>query len=422
MNYHLHTKGFQNLTKVDDALRIFFSALGEPSPKEERVPVHMTLGRHLARDIVAAVDLPQFDKAVMDGYAVRAADVNSASQESPVILQVKGESRLGEVCRIHMGPGEAVAVATGSMVPTGADTIVIVERTRKLPGGRVAVHAPASPGQSIARKGEDVGAGTSVLKKGTRVRPQDAGILKTLGFSRVAVVQRPRIAILSTGDELQDSMSKRTQGKIIDINRLILSAMIRKQGADPIDLGIAKDDDGQITACLKKGLKRSDAVLVTAGSSVGKRDLVPKCINRLGKPGVLVHGIAMRPAMPTGLAVVNGKAVLSLPGFPVSAIFGFRVFARPLFARLMGVPEESEPTVKAVLKERIVGSQGLRTFVRVVVERGGEGLVADPLKLQRASALMSLVAANGIVTIPEAVTEIEKGRTVDVVLVGQIPE
>ena len=418
---HLQAEGFQNLTRVDDALRILFAALGERAPQGESVPVRRALGRYIARDIVSTSDLPQFDKAVMDGYAVRAADVKDASQENPAVLQVIGESRLGAVCRIRIGPGDAGAVATGSMVPPGADTIVIVERTRKLPGGKVAIHAPATPGQSIARKGEDVAVGTRVLKMGTKVRPQDVGLLEALSFARVAVIKRPRIAILSTGDELVDSTSKRPVGKIIDINRGILSGMLRELGADPIDLGIAKDDGTQITPRLKQGLKRSDAVLVTAGSSVGKRDLVPECISRLGKPGMLVHGIAMRPAMPTGLAVVNGKAILSLPGFPVSAIFGFRVFARPLIANLMGISEEFEPTVKAVLKERIVGAPGLRTFVRVVVERVTEGLVACPLRLQRAAALMSLVAANGIVTVPEEVAEIEKGQTVEVAIVGQMP-
>jgi molybdopterin molybdotransferase len=418
---HLHTKGFQKLTKINDALRILFNALGEQSPQDETVPVNRALGRYLARDVVATHGLPQFDKAVMDGYAVRATDVKNASQENPTILHVKGQSRIGAVCRIPIGPREAIAVATGSMVPPGADTVAIVERTKRLPGGKVSVHAPATPGQGLVRKGDDVASGSSVLKKGTRVRAQDVGILKALGFTRVAVVNRPRIAILSTGDELEDSTSKRTEGKIIDVNRPILSAMLHELGAEAIDLGIVKDDGGRITSSLKKGLKKSDAVLVTAGSSVGKRDLVPECISRLGKPGMLVHGIAMRPAMPTGLAVVNGKPLLSLPGFPVSAIFGFRVFARPLIARLMGIPEEFEPTLKAVLKERIVGTPGLRTYVRVLIEREEEGLVADPLKSQRSSALMSFVAANGIVTIPEEIAEIEKGRTVDVIIVGQIP-
>ncbi len=417
---HLHTEGFQKLTKVDDALRTLFSALGERTVQLESVDAHRTLGRYLGTDVVAKQYLPPFDRAVMDGYAVRVEDVRNASQENPAILQVVGESRLGETCRIRAGPRKAVAVATGSMVPAGADTVVIIERTAALPGSKIAVHAPSMLGQSIAKKGEDVTPGAVVLKKGMCLRPQDVGILKALGLARVHVTRKPRVAILSTGNELVDSISKQGVAKIIDINRAIISAMLQELGAEPVDLGIAKDREAEITAALRKGLKTSDAVLVSAGSSVGKRDLVPKCIDSIGKPGMLVHGIAMRPAMPTGLAVVDGKPVISLPGFPVSAIFAFRVFARPIVARLMGVPEPVEHTVKAVLSERITGAPSHRTFVRVAVRRDERGFVAEPLKLQRSSVLMSIVRANGIVTIPEEVTAIEGGQTVDVTLVGEV--
>ncbi len=417
---HLHSEGFQKLTRVDDALRILFDSLGEQPVKLESVGTQQALGRFLAKDVAAHLYLPPFDRAVMDGYAVRAEDVRNASQDAPAELEVIGESKLGEMCRVRVGPGKAIAVATGSMVPPGADTVVIAERTSRLPGNKVAVHAPAGPGQSIARRGEDVTPGTVVLKKGMRLRPQDIGILKALGMAKVHVVRKPRIAILSTGNELVDSANKQRAAKSVDINRPTLSAMLRESGAEPVDLGIVRDREVEITAALRKGGKSSDAVIVTAGSSVGKGDLVPKCINRLGKPGMLVHGIAMRPAMPTGLGVVNGKPMLSFPGFPVSAIFAFRVFARPLIARMIGAREQVEPTVKAVLSDRISGAPGYRTFVRVAVKRAQNGLVAEPLKLQRSSVLMSMVGANGIVTIQEDVTAFEAGQTVDVALIGQV--
>jgi molybdopterin molybdotransferase len=417
---HLHSEDFRNPTNIDTALKVLFNGLEDLSVPEEPVLVSRALGRYLVRDVYAEQDLPQFDRAVMDGYAVRSDDVKNSSEQNPTVLQVVGESRLGEVCRTRVKHGQAVAVATGSVIPPEADTVVIVERTGILPGARVAVRAPATPGQSIARKGEDVPQGTVVLKKSTRLRPQDLGILKTLGFARVSVARKPRVAVISTGDELVDKHTEQMLGRTVDINRTILSEMLRELGADPIDLGIVKDNKAKITALMKKGLKKADAMIITAGSSVGKRDLVPGCINSLGKPGMLVHGIAMRPAMPTGLAVVNGKPVLSLPGFPVSAVFGFRVFARPVIARLMGLPEFFEPVVKATLKKQIVGSPGLRTFVRVRVEKGAAGLLANPLELQRSSSLMSLVGANGIVTVPENVADFEEGRVVDVTLIGPI--
>ncbi len=416
----MHTAGFQNLTRVDDALRTLFDALTEHEVQLEALDVQRALGRYLGRDVVANEHLPPVDRAVMDGYAVRAEDVKDASQGNPAILEVVGESRLGEVCRMKVGPRQAVAVATGSMIPPGADAIVIVERTATMLGNKIAVHAPAAAGQSIARRGEDVTPGTVVLKGATRLRPQDMGILKALGFARVYVAKKPRVAILSTGNELADSRDKRGAAKNIDVNRPILSAMLQELGADPVDLGIVEDRESEIITALRKGLKLADAVIVTAGSSVGKRDLVPGCVNSLGKPGMLVHGIAMRPAMPTGLAVVRGKPLLSLPGFPVSAIFAFRVFGRPLIARMMGVRELVEPTVTAVLGERVTGAPGLRTFVRVRVTRNEQGLVAEPLKLPRSSALMSMLGANGFVTIPEEVTAFEAGQPVDVTLVGEI--
>lgn len=417
---HLHTEGFQKLTKVDDALRILFEALGERALKLESVPMEHALGRYLGKDVIANQYLPPVHRAVMDGYAVRAEDVKNASQENPAILQVVGESRLGAIPRMQVGPGKAIAVATGSAIPMGADTVVMVERTATLPGSRIAVHAPATPGQSIAKKGEDVTPGTLVLKKGSRLRPQDIGILKALGSATVYVAKKPRVAILSTGNELVDSISRRSPAKVIDINRAIISGMLQELGAEPVDLGIVKDREAAIRTALRKGLKTYDLVIVSAGSSVGKRDLVPECVNGLGKPGMLVHGIAMRPAMPTGLAVVNGKPVFSLPGFPVSALFGFRVFVRPILSRMLGVRELLEPTVSAVLSERITGAPGYRTYVRVAVKRSGRELVAEPLKLQRASVLMSMVGANGIVTIPEEVTAIEGGQTVNVTLIGDI--
>jgi molybdopterin molybdotransferase len=414
---HLHTKGFQKLTKVDDALGLLLDAFGERPLKLESVPVQLALGRYLGIDIVANQYLPPADRSVMDGFAARAEDVKSASQENPVTLRVIGESRLGTMSRIHVGQGEAVAVATGSLVPSGADTVVIVERTTKLSPNSIAVHAPAAAGQSIAKKGEDITPGAVVLRKGGLLRSQDIGILKALGLAKVYISRKPRVAVLSTGNELVNSFSKRSLAKVVDINRAMLSCMLQELGADTLDLGIVKDREASIKPALKKGLKTCDAVIVTAGSSVGRRDLVPKCIDSLGKPGMLVHGVAMRPAMPTGLAVVNGKPVFSLPGFPVSAFFAFRTFVRPIIAKMLGVKERFEPTANAVLSETITGARGLRTYVRVIVKGDKEALVAEPLKLQRSSVMMSMVRANGVVIIPEETTAIERGETVRVLLI-----
>jgi molybdopterin molybdotransferase len=417
---HLHTEGFRELTKVDDALRILFGTLREQPVRLESVAVERALGRYLGKDVVANQYLPTLDRSVIDGYAIRAEDVRSASQENPVILRVVGESRLGETPRTQVGRGECVAVGTGSVIPKGADAVVMVERTIKLPAKRIGVDAPSAPGQGIARKGEDVTPGMVVLRAGMPLRPQDIGILKVLALRRIYVARKPRIAVLSTGNELVNSKEKAREAEVIDVNRPIISGMLQDLGTRPIDLGISKDRKSNIRKTIQRGLNTCDAVIISAGSSVGRRDLVPECINSLGKPGMIVHGVAMRPAMPTGLAVVNHKPVFSLPGFPVSAYFAFRTFVRPVIAKMLGVHVPFEPTVNARLSERIVGIQGNRTHVRVVVKREGGQLVAEPLKLQRSSIMMSMVRANGIITINEGVKAIEAGQIVEVELIGGI--
>ena len=220
---HLHTVGFQKLTKVDPALGILLDALGEHVVRLELLPLQRALGRCLGKDVVADQYLPPVDRSVMDGYAARVEDVKSASQENPVTLRVIGESRLGAIPRMHVGQGEAVAVATGSPVPSGADTVLIVERTTRLTSNSIAVHAPATAGQSIATKGEDVTPGAMVLRKGVLLRPQDIGMLKALGLAKVYVARKPRVAVLSTGNELVDSISKRSVARVVDINRPMLS-------------------------------------------------------------------------------------------------------------------------------------------------------------------------------------------------------
>jgi molybdenum cofactor synthesis domain-containing protein len=229
-----------------------------------------------------------------------------------------------------------------------------------------------------------------------------------------------RVGVLSTGNELVNAFRKDNPAKIVDLNRPIIASMLREMDAVPVDLGIVQDDATAIKSALKSGLAASDLVLVTAGSSVGKRDLVPACIDSLGRPGMIVHGVAMRPAMPTGVALVKGKPVVSLPGFPVSAMVAFRIFVRPLLAKLDGGPELHDPTVNAILTQRVTGTPGIRTFVRVKVKRVRNEYHATPLKAQRSSILTSMVDANGLVIVSESAPLIEAGTEVSVTLTGDL--
>jgi molybdenum cofactor synthesis domain-containing protein len=411
---------FRHVKKIEDARRRFFDAIQVEVKGVDSIRLQDAVGRILARPVISRRYLPASDLAVVDGYAVRSADLRKASSETPGHLQLVGESNLGEACHLKIRKGQTVALATGSTIPRGGDAVVMVENVRRLHGNKIEFQYAVSPCQGIMKRGEDIAPGRLVLDRGSRLRPEDVGALKTLGLKRVQVVRRVQVGVLSTGNELVDSPRKNDRTKIVDLNRPILSAMLRELEAEPVDLGIVKDDERGIRAALRTGLAKTDLVLVTAGSSVGKRDLVPDCINNLGKPGMLIHGVAMRPAMPTGLAVVRGKPVVSLPGFPVSAMLAFRTFVRPLLAKLVGASEPLDPTVTAILKEKITGTPGHRTFVRVRVSRVKDAYVATPLKAQQSSMLTSMVDANGIVNVSESAPIIEAGTEVSVTLTGDL--
>jgi molybdopterin molybdotransferase len=291
----------------------------------------------------------------------------------------------------------------------------MIENTKRLETGDVEIYASVAPWENVARVGEDVRQGTVVLERGRKIRPPDLGLLVALGRRIVRVVRKPRVGVLSTGNELSDS-SRGATGKIADVNRPVLMAMVEECGGNPVDLGIAKDDAAQISRGLKRGLRSTDLVLVTAGTSVGKGDLVPDLINTLGKPGMLVHGIAMRPSLPTGLAVVDGKPIISLPGFPVSAVFAFSTFVQPLILRMLGTEPDPQARVRARGTKRIVGVPGFRTFVRVRVREENGKLLAEPLRQPGSGVLTTLTCANGIVIVPENIEGFDEGTEVEVQL------
>ena len=407
-------RGFKEATKIEDARRIFYEALPSKSSPSELVPVPEALNRILAEDVKAETSVPSFDKAAMDGYAVVAEDTFGASQTNPSLLRMIGESKIGETPRILLHRGETAAIATGAPVPQGANAVVMIENTKRLDTGYVEVYSAVAPGENVSQVGEDVRQGTVVLEIGRKLKPPDLGLLVALSRRSVRVVRKPRVGVLSTGNEL--SAGKSSGGKIVDVNRPTLMAMVEECGGMPVDLGIAKDDPKQISQKVTQGLTSADLVLVTAGTSVGKGDLVPDVINALGKPGMLVHGIAMRPSLPTGLAVVNGKPVVSLPGLPVSAMFAFSTFVQPLILKMLGAEPDPQAKIRARTTKRIVGVPGFRTFIRVRVKEEDGKLVAEPLRTPGSGVLTTLTRANGIVVVPENVEGFDEGAEIEVQL------
>jgi len=403
------------LTPVPEALRIVISNLPKKSLGVETVPLSSALGRILGRDVVSQVDVPPFDRAAMDGFAVIAEDTYGATPTAPVFLRTLGSVQIGTAPTVRVGRGEAASTVTGGRMPQGANAVVMVEYTNEREDGTVEVSDEVHPAENIARAGEDVRKGSIVLRKGTRILPQDLGMLTCLGLNQVAVMRKPRVAVLSTGSELQNEPSV-SSNRIPDVNRPTLISALHQLGCEPVDLGIVPDEFEQIRSKLEQGIKTADIVLVTAGTSVGPGDMVPKVINSLGKPGMLVHGVAMRPSMPTGLAVVDGKLVVSLPGYPVSAYIAFLEFVEPLVAYALETNPLPCPVVKARLSRRVTGVLGSRTYVRVLVTCGDEGHIAEPVRTSGAGILSSLVQANGFVIVPEHIEGYEEGQEVDVEL------
>ncbi|MEM2882153.1 MAG: molybdopterin molybdotransferase MoeA [Candidatus Bathyarchaeia archaeon] len=410
-------KIFKRLKGADEALRAFLSnVLIAPSDAEE-VPIGDCLNRVLARDIVAPRDIPDFDRAAMDGYAVISADVLGASQTNPVLLRVVGRAEAGSQPGLRISEGEAVAVATGAPLPEGADAVVMVEHTMAISDSEIEVYSPVTPGENVQAAGEDVKAGEAILRRGTKLRPWDIGMLAALGITSVEVIRRPKVAIISTGDELVEPGEEPRPGSIVNSSRFILSAMVEELGALPVYLGIAKDSLEEIKVRIEEGLRTCDAVLITGGTSVGEKDLVPEAINSLGKPGVLIHGVAIRPGMPTGLAAVDGKPIISLSGYAVAAMMGFMALARPLILMLLGSKADPAPRIRAKMARRIASPAGTRTFLRVFVKGDGKGgYVAEPIRSSGSGILSSVVKANGLVIIPEWKEGIEEGEEVEVEL------
>jgi len=404
-------KGFEKLTNVDEALSIFLKALKPKRLGSVNVHIEEALGRVNAKTINSPIDLPSFDRSAVDGYAVRAKDTFEASQFKPKTLQLTNTDRVGE--------GKAKQAWTGNPMPKGADAVIMLEHTKAVKAG-IEVFAALTLGENVSQRGEDLHKGDVVVESGTRLQAHHIGLLAALGISHITVVEKPKIAILSTGNELVELGKEPQPNQIIDSNRYIIAGLIAELGAQPLNLGLARDNQPEIGAKISKGLAKADVVVTTGGTSVGAADLVPIVINKLGKPGVVVHGVALRPGMPTALAVLRGKPVFVLSGYPVAATVGFEVFARPVILKLLGIEHEPRPMLNAKLTRRVSGVLGRRVYLRVNVLRRENDFFAEPVRTKGSGLLTTMTRANGYVIIPEDREGLEQGETVVVHLFAPI--
>lgn len=401
-------KGFQKLTSIDEALQKFLAAIEFRQPETVTVPLDSALNRVLAENVVAKVDVPRFNRSAVDGYAVNSEKTMGATQFKPKIFQLTNSNR--------MEVGRAKQVWTGNPIPEGADAVVMLEDT-KLAKDRIDVWSQVTPGENVSKRGEDIQKGDVAARVGTRLKPQHLGLIAALGISKLGVFAKPRIAVLTTGNELVQLGKKLEENQIFDMNKLVLCALCSDLGAEPLDIGLARDDADEISERLRIGLGRSDGIITSGGTSVGGSDFVPDAVNRVAKPGVIVHGVAMRPAMPTALAVADGKPILILPGNPVAAIIGFEVFARPLICRMLGMKKvEPRPMVQAKMTRGIATALGRRNFVRVRVFRHDGELLAEPISARGSSMISTMTKANGYVIVPENLEGLEEEELVSVQL------
>lgn len=402
-------KGFEKLTNVDDALRLFLDKLNPKRMGSELVPLHEALDRITAEDVRAKYDLPPFNRSAVDGYALKAKDTFGVTAFKTKTFKLTED-------KVH--ENEAKELWTGNPLPEGANAVVMLEYTKKL-GNEIEVAKAVTPDRNVSKKGEDVAEGNVAITAGTRLNPHHLGLLGALGVTDVPVVKKPKVAILATGNELVALGQKREFGKIVETNRLLLSSMCMKLGADPLNLGLVKDDLEQIVSKIKEGLTQADVVITTGGTSVGYPDLVPLAVNQIGKPGIVVHGVAMRPGMPTALAILEGKPVFVLSGNPVAATVGFEAFARPTLLKMLGV-DEVRPAIEARLTRRVAGVLGRRAFLRVRVFEKGGGFFAEPVRVTGSGVITTMTKANGYVIIPENREGITEGESVIVHLFSTI--
>ncbi len=397
-------KGFQKLTLTDQALKTWFEALKIGKPKVAEVALQDALGRVLAEDLVAKNSLPRFDRSAMDGYAVKATDSAGASQSKPVMFYVTENPEVGK--------GQARQVWTGNPIPKGADAVVMVEETEKA-GGNLKVWCQVTPFFNVAKVGEDIKAGALIAKAGTRLNPYHIGLAAALGYSKLKVAEKPKIGILATGNELAEVGTSLLGNLIYDSNKVMISAECRELGAQTTDYGLVEDNTDEIADKIQKALESNDAVITTGGTSVGGLDLVPDAVNKLGKPGVVVHGVALRPAMPTAVAVLEGKPILILSGNPVAAVIGFEVFGRTMVCKMLGMDKtEPRPLVKAVLSRRVASALGRKTYVRVRVTLRGSEFFAEPVSAKGSGSISTMTASNGFLVVPENREGISEGESV----------
>ncbi|MBI5550238.1 MAG: molybdopterin molybdotransferase MoeA [Desulfobacterales bacterium] len=405
-------KEFFKVTTIEAvlALRKSFGCAGT-----ERVSIEQALGRILAADLLAPSDIPGFDRSTVDGYAVRAASTYGASEGAPAYLAVVGSVEMGCTPIQVVGPGQAARIATGGMLPPGTDSVVMVEHTGVIDAATIEVYRSLAPGQHAVGRDEDAAKGQKLLVAGTRLRPQEVGLLAACGVTEVNVFAQPRVGIVSTGDEVVPVEALPQPGQVRDVNAHTLAALVRQCGGQAARYGIVPDRYETLLSVCRQALAQNDMVLVSGGSSVGTRDLTVDVLAALEQSRILVHGVSISPGKPTILAQCGAKPFWGLPGHVTSAMVVFMVLVRPFLAHLAGWTNDAPVRVPARLTRNVASAQGRVDFVRVRLTHQTGEIWAEPI-LGASGLIRTMVAADGLIAIDRNSEGLEQGAAVEVLL------
>ena len=406
---------FLTLKPPREALTTFFDHLTF-DPKPETIPVEDSLDRILFFAVRADVPIPAFRRSTVDGFAVHAADTYGASESLPAYLPLVGEVPMGAAPDFALQPGECAVIHTGGMLPEGADAVIMIEYTQQAGEKEIELLRAVAVGENLIEIGEDVQAGEEVIPAGTRLRPAEIGGLMALGITEVEVGRKPLVGILSSGDEVVHPSEPIAPGQVRDINSYTLQALVRQAGGEAKLYGVSADKKSALAELVTRAYRECDAVVVTAGSSASVRDLTAMVIDELGEPGVLVHGVNVRPGKPTILGVCDQKPVIGLPGNPVSALVIAVLFVVPLLRRMLGERDRrNTPVVEAELEINLSSQSGREEWVAVTLIETESGLVASPV-FGKSNLIFTLVRAEGLVKVPADANGLAAGSKVSVYL------
>lgn len=409
--------GREDVKTAEAALKLLIDNLPLKALNEKKVKIEDSLNSISSKDIFSTEDLPAFKRSTVDGYAVKAEDTFGATETMPVYLNLEKEIFMGQMTDFELHEDGAAKIPTGGMLPDGADASVMFEHVQVIDKKMIEVFRPVAPGENVIQKGEDVRKGDIIIRKGRRIRPQDIGACAGVGVTEITVYEKPRISVISTGDEIVSPEKPLNIGEVRDINSYMLLGMIEEAGGTPLIKGIFKDEYEVIKHIMESSLKDSNVIIISGGTSVGTKDIIAKIINDFGSPGVLFHGVSLKPGKPMIGGMINGVPVFGLPGHPAAVSVCFEIFILPVLNILSGLkerfPQYNKRTVKARLLKNIVSTQGREEHVRVILEEKEDGLWAEPV-LGKSGLISTLVKADGTIVVPLNVYGIEKGTVVDV--------